>query len=90
VSFLPKPPSSGDRRSQVRAYEGAFEAVIAVIAATGFGYWADSYFDSSPIGLIVGAVIGFAAMVLRLVRLGRDLGMTEQAPGHEQEDERDD
>ncbi len=74
---LPK-PSSGERRMQTRAYEGAFEAVIAVVAAIGLGYWADTYFDSSPIGLFLGAVIGFAAMVLRLVRLGPQVEVDSQ------------
>ena len=69
---LPK-PTRGERRMQTRAYEGAFEAVVSVIAAIGLGYWADTYFDSEPIGLFLGAVIGFAAMVLRLVRLGRQV-----------------
>ncbi len=74
-------PSKGERRMQTRAYEGAVEAVIAVIAAIGFGYWADTYFDSSPVGLFVGVVIGFSAMVLRLVRLGRQLGIDESSNG---------
>jgi F0F1-type ATP synthase assembly protein I len=87
---LPKrpSPSSGERRLQTRAYEGAFEAVIAIIAAVGLGYWADTYLDSSPIGLIVGAVIGFAAMVLRLLRLGKELGISE--PSDEQGNGRED
>jgi F0F1-type ATP synthase assembly protein I len=74
----PKPPS-GERRRQAKAYEGAFEAVIAVVMATGIGYWADQRLDSSPIGLFVGVVLGFLAMVLRLVRLGRQLGITDGA-----------
>jgi hypothetical protein len=37
--------------------------------AIGFGYWCDSYLDSAPVGLLVGAVIGFCAMLLRIVRM---------------------
>ena len=35
----------------------------------GFGYFADRQFESEPIGLIIGAVIGFIAMLLRIVRM---------------------
>jgi F0F1-type ATP synthase assembly protein I len=55
------------------AYQGAFEAVMAVLVGAGFGYWVDSRWDTTPVGVIAGVVIGFAAMVLRLLRLGREL-----------------
>ncbi len=55
------------------AYQGAFEAVGAVLFACAVGYWIDGRWDTSPYGLSIGAVIGFAAMVLRLVRLGKEL-----------------
>ena len=82
----PKPPSS-ERGRQARAYEGAFEAVIAVVIGAALGYWADQRFDSRPIGLFVGVVLGFGAMVLRLVRLGRQLGLTDdtESDGSEQD-----
>lgn len=35
----------------------------------GLGYFADSQFESEPIGLIIGAVVGFLAMLLRIVRM---------------------
>ena len=55
------------------AYEGAFEAVGAILIATLLGYWFDQHYETTPAGLLVGAGIGFAAFVLRLVRLGRQL-----------------
>ena len=55
------------------AYQGAFEAVFAVLVGVGAGYWVDRRFGTTPYGVIVGVVIGFAAMVLRLLRMGRDL-----------------
>lgn len=55
------------------AYQGAFEAIGAVLVGGGFGYWADLTWDSSPWGLLIGIVLGFAAMVLRLLRLGKEL-----------------
>ena len=55
------------------AYEGAFEAVGAIVIAIGIGYWVDTRYETTPTGVLSGAVIGFAAFVLRLVRLGRQL-----------------
>ena len=59
------------------AYQGALEAVGAVLIACGFGYWFDRSWDTRPWGLIVGIGIGFAAMVLRLLRLGQELNFDE-------------
>ncbi len=72
---------SPDRRRQGQAYQGAFEAVFAILIAVGLGYLADAQFGTSPIGLLVGVGIGFGAFVLRLVRLGRALQMTGDDPG---------
>ncbi len=55
------------------AYQGAFEAIGSVLIACAFGYWVDSRWDTKPFGLLIGAAAGFAAMVLRLVRLGKEL-----------------
>lgn len=57
------------------AYQGAFEAIGAVLVGGGFGYWADLTWDTSPWGLLIGIVLGFAAMVLRLLRLGKELDL---------------
>ena len=58
-------------RRQGLAYQGAFEAVIAILIATGLGYWIDTSFDTTPYGLLIGAAVGFGSFVLRLLRLGR-------------------
>jgi hypothetical protein len=55
------------------AYQGAFEAVGSVLICCLAGYWVDSRWETAPIGLLVGVVVGFAAMVLRLVRLGKEI-----------------
>jgi F0F1-type ATP synthase assembly protein I len=55
------------------AYQGAFEAIGSVLIACAFGYWVDSRWDTRPFGMLIGVVIGFAAMVLRLVRLGKEI-----------------
>ncbi len=58
---------------QGRAYQGAVEAVFAILVAVGIGYWADERFATSPRYVLIGLVIGFGSFVLRLVRLGRRL-----------------
>jgi F0F1-type ATP synthase assembly protein I len=67
---------AGDRESartrrQGAAYQGAFEAVTAILIAGLAGYFADEHFGTSPRYLILGFLIGFGSFVLRLVRLGR-------------------
>ena len=56
-------------RAQAAAYQGAMEAVFAVVIAVGAGYWADNIFETSPRYLFTGVVIGFGAFVLRLMRM---------------------
>jgi len=78
------------------AYEGAFEAVGSILIATGIGYWVDTRWETTPWGVVIGAAIGFAAFVLRLVRMGRQLhpdaaatsdGTTDRTTEEEREDE---
>ena len=45
----------------------------------GLGYFADDHFDTSPIYLILGTLIGFGAFVRRLFRLGRQLQALDAA-----------
>lgn len=49
------------------------EAVFSIPVGVGLGWLADHQFGSAPIGLLVGAGVGFGAFVLRLVRLGREM-----------------
>jgi len=67
------------------AYQGAFEAVLAILIAAFLGKLADDHFGTAPRYLLIGFVIGFASFVLRLVRLGRYLQETE--PGEEPDDQ---
>ena len=55
------------------AYQGAFEAVIAILVGAGIGMWIDGRYDASPWGLVIGISIGFASCVIRLLRLGKRL-----------------
>jgi F0F1-type ATP synthase assembly protein I len=54
-------------------YQGAFEAVAAILIAGFAGKLADDYFGTEPRYLLIGFAIGFSSFVLRLVRLGRKL-----------------
>ncbi len=55
------------------AYQGAFEAVTAILIAIGIGYGVDAHYETSPYGLLIGTIVGFSSFVLRLLRLGRQL-----------------
>ena len=86
---MSQPPDYPGRRRVKRAaaaagseaYQGAFEAIGSVLVAGGFGYWVDSRWETAPYGLLVGTAVGFAAMVLRLLRLGKELHPDPAEPG---------
>lgn len=50
-----------------QAFEGAFEASIAVVVAMALGYYCDRWLGTGPVflflGLIVGAVAGFRRLL---------------------------
>ena len=52
-----------------KAYQGTFEAVVALLVAIGAGFWLDERYETAPWWTVAGAVIGFAAMVVRLLRM---------------------
>lgn len=55
------------------------ESVFAIVVGTGIGYWVDTKYGTEPRWLIVGAIVGFAAFVLRLARMAKLVGESEQA-----------
>lgn len=77
MSRVPGDPNPEERQqaaqSQGKAYQGAFEAIFAILISAGIGLWIDSRFETSPWGLAIGTSIGFASFVLRLLRLGKQL-----------------
>lgn len=73
---------SEERRRGIAAYQGALEAVLAIVITAGIGYWADQRFGTEPRWLILGTCLGFAAFVLRLFRM-RKL-FEDPAPGSEE------
>ncbi len=75
----PTPEQKGeDRRRGIAAYQGALEAVLAIVITAGAGYWADQRFGTAPRWLILGTCVGFAAFVLRLFRMRT---LFEEPPG---------
>ena len=63
------------------AYQGAFEAVVAILITSGIGLWIDGRYETSPWGLLIGIAIGFGSFVLRLLRLGKALQeLSDPAP----------
>ena len=61
--------TSGSDGRAGKAYQRAFEAVLAIPIGIGIGYFADQRLDSSPVGLLIGVALGFAAFVKRLVSM---------------------
>ncbi len=65
----PPDQQSEERRRGIAAYQGALEAVLAIVISAGAGHWADQRFGTAPRWLILGTCLGFAAFVLRLFRM---------------------
>jgi F0F1-type ATP synthase assembly protein I len=74
--------SKPDLRKGGGAYEGGLQAALSVVISMGIGFWADDYFDSSPVGLFVGLAVGFGAFTLRIWQLMKQ-GSAEQGSGRE-------
>lgn len=45
------------------------ELVAALAVGGGLGYLADSHFDSSPIGILIGVFLGMSAGLLNVYRM---------------------
>lgn len=74
-------PLSGRYKAGMGAkYQGAMEAVLAIPIGAGFGHLADRQWDSEPVGLLIGLGIGFAAFILRLVRMRPPMEGAENSP----------
>lgn len=69
ASRLRIPDPQATKRSMASAYQGAIEAVAAMVMCALAGWWIDGRLGSGPIGLFVGMGIGFAAFLLRLLRI---------------------
>lgn len=72
------------------AYQGAIEAVVAMVFCALAGWWIDGRLDSGPIGLFAGMGIGFAAFLVRLLRIkAPTLGKADLPPAPSADEDRD-
>ncbi len=63
------------------AYQGAVESVFAFVLPTLLGWWVDEKLGTSPLLLLIGLVLGFAAFFVRLWRLRSLMGGDAGGPG---------
>lgn len=85
--LIPDPQAA--KRSMASAYQGAIEAVVAMVICALAGWWIDGRLGSGPWGLFIGMGIGFAALLLRLLRIKTPtIGRPTPAP-RDAADERD-
>lgn len=84
------PDPHAAKRSMASAYQGAIEAVVAMVFCALAGWWIDGRLDSGPIGLFVGTGIGFAAFLLRLLRIkAPTLGKAALPPAPSRDEDQD-
>ena len=70
------PGSQTAQQGMASAYQGAVEAVLAVVISGLAGTWVDRRFGTEPTGFLVGMAIGFAAFGLRMWRMRNLMGTT--------------
>ncbi len=68
------PGSRTAQQGMASAYQGAVEAVLAVVISGLAGYWVDRRFGTEPTGFLVGMAIGFAAFGMRMWRMRNVMG----------------
>lgn len=76
MSSPKKPPGPNWQRSMGDSgpYLGlGFQLAGAVLIYTGVGFLVDRWFDTSPWGLVGGAVVGMVAFFVQLVRVVREM-----------------
>jgi F0F1-type ATP synthase assembly protein I len=58
-----------DQQRMASAYQGAIEAVLAVVICTLGGWWLERRLEIAPWGIFGGMTLGFAAFMVRMWRL---------------------
>ena len=77
----PSNPLSGRYKAAMGAkYQGAMEAVLAIPVGAGLGHLADRQWESAPVGLLIGLLLGFGAFILRLTRMRPEVSDDSDAP----------
>ncbi|MCA9095710.1 MAG: AtpZ/AtpI family protein [Planctomycetaceae bacterium] len=74
---IPSRVSSSQRAALIRKANEISSIGYSMAVPPGLGYLADRYFGSAPIGLIIGAVLGFLTGTLQLFKLA---GMISSRP----------
>lgn len=69
----PEPDRSASSNAMAVGMRMASEFVSAILVGALFGFGFDHWLKSTPIGLIIGLGIGFAAGVTNLVRAARSM-----------------
>ncbi|MCR4316402.1 MAG: AtpZ/AtpI family protein [Planctomycetes bacterium] len=70
-------PSGKLPKEFAKAYSLAMELPLHVVILGGAGYFADDYFETEPVLLIAGIILGVASMVYRV--LYKDGNRNEEA-----------
>lgn len=63
-----KQASRGQRSQWAEAMKLSSEFIAAILVGVGFGYAIDKYFETTPWGLIIFLMLGFAAAILNVLR----------------------
>jgi F0F1-type ATP synthase assembly protein I len=79
------PSTERQRKQQMAAYQGAVEAVFAIVIAVGLGYLADEHFETTPRYILVGVALGLGAFILRVVRMRPEDTEPTDPPGQAQQ-----
>ena len=66
---FPPPGSSSRHAALIRKASEISSIGYSMAVPPGLGYLADRYFGTPPVGLVVGAVLGFLSGTLQLFRL---------------------
>jgi len=74
-----------------QAFRLSSEFIAGVVVGGGIGYLIDSYFETSPWGLIIFLLLGFAAAVLNVLRAAGMVSESEMRlkPAHDMQKSQD-
>jgi ATP synthase protein I len=80
----------GDMSGLSRGFRLASEFVAAIIVGAGLGYFIDMVLPTSPWGMVVFVLLGFAAGVLNMTKAAKHMNEASAAPAESTGGERRD